>query len=382
MTSPWAWWRTLSGPAKFRQYTKLTLQGAVAVAVVSMAVTGDGLGLPATAGLVVVAVTTIVALEAQPELAAWTNRSFRRWAIPVCAAVLTATWIVAAVVASTAGSETGVDEAQLVGLAATLLGTLSLIAFRRRAWWIVLVVSAATAASFGAPTDTMLRVFAATAVLSVFVVATTWVTVWGVRIVDELERAKDLGADLQLAEERLRFARDLHDVVGRNFSAIAVKSELAAALSRAGAVDRASAEMEEVKTLAVDSMAEMRQLVRGYRDIDLASEVEGARSLLSAMGCTLVVEGDTDRVPAASHELAAWVVREGTTNIVKHSTASSATLTLGPSGMSLHNDGAVGPAGERSGLRGLAERLAVGGARLEAGPSGDGFGLEIHWETP
>ncbi|MGJ9421169.1 sensor histidine kinase [Aeromicrobium sp. CF3.5] len=371
----------MPGPTKFRHYTKLTMQGAVAVAVAAISATGDGLGAWAVVGIVIAGIATIVALEAQPELAAWTNLRFRHWAIPTCTVVLTALWAVSAVVANIASSESDVDEARVVGLAAALLGTLSLIAFSRFTWWIVVAVSAATAVSFGAPAGTELRVFATALVLSAFVVATTLLTVWGVRIVDELEQAKDLGAELQLAEERLRFARDLHDVVGRNFSAIAVKSELAAALSRAGAGDRASAEMDDVKKLAVDSMAEMRQLVRGYRDIDLDSEVAGARSLLSAMGCDLIVEGDPDRVPLEVHELAAWVVREGTTNIVKHSTATSATLALGPAGMSLRNDGVVGPVRERSGLLGLAERLATSGARLQTTASDGSFVLEIHWEN-
>ncbi len=375
------WWRDMSGPTKFRHYTKLTLQGAVAVAVAAMSATGDGFGLWAVAGIVIAGLTTIVALEAQPELAVRPGPRFRRWAIPACSVVLTAVWAASAIVANVATGESSIDQARVVGLAATLLGTLSLIAFSRHTWWIVVAVSAATAVSFGAPAGSELKVFATALLLSVFVVGTTHLTVWGVRIVDELEQAKDLGAELQVAEERLRFARDLHDVVGRNFSAIAVKSELAAALSRAGAGDRASAEMDEVKKLAVDSMAEMRQLVRGYRDIDLASEVAGARSLLSAMNCDLVVEGATDRVPTGFHELAAWVVREGTTNIVKHSTATSATLALGPAGMSLHNDGVVGPAKELSGLVGLSERLSARGARLEADSSGDGFVLEVHWEN-
>lgn len=379
--NPSAWWRAMSGPAKFRQYTKITLQGAVAVAVVALSTTGDGLGTRTVAGIVVLGLLTIVALEAQPELSTWPGPRLRRWALRASAVAMSGVWVTYAIIASSATSESAREEAGIVGIAAVLLATLSLIAFHRHRWWFVVAVSVVNALAFGAPTDSELRVFAATAALSIFVVCTTALTVWGVHIVDELDRAKDLGAELQLAEERLRFARDLHDVVGRNFSAIAVKSELAATLSRAGAGDRASAEMDEVKTLAVDSMAEMRQLVRGYRDIDLASEVDGARSLLSAMGCTLLLEGDPAKVPTAFHELAAWVVREGTTNIVKHSTAISATLTLGPAGMSLHNDGVVGPVREQSGLRGLAERLAVSGARLEAGPSGDGFLLQIHWEN-
>ncbi|MET0447345.1 MAG: histidine kinase, partial [Aeromicrobium sp.] len=217
--------------------------------------------------------------------------------------------------------------------------------------------------------------------IGVFVVGLTHLTLWGLRMVDDIERTKDVEAELQLAEERLRFARDLHDVVGRSFSAIAVKSELAATLSRTGDADRATAEMNEVKAIAVESMEEMRTLVRGYRDIDLEGEVAGARSLLSATGCRLVVEGDPAKVPSHLHEVAAWVVREGTTNIVRHSSATTATLSLGAAGMVLRNDGARGETNERSGLLGLAERLAAHGATLDTTASGDEFTLEITWVT-
>ena len=124
----------------------------------------------------------------------------------------------------------------------------------------------------------------------------------------------------------------------------------------------------------------MRALVRGYRDIDLREEVAGARSLLSAVECVLVVEGDPAAVPARYHDVAAWVVREGTTNIVEHSAATSATLILGTAGMSLRNNRPHTTLGERSGLRGLAERLEPVGATLEAGLDSGEFVLEIHWE--
>ncbi|WP_415847290.1 sensor histidine kinase, partial [Tsukamurella strandjordii] len=152
-------------------------------------------------------------------------------------------------------------------------------------------------------------------------------------------------------------------------------------LVRAGAADRAATEMDEVKSLAVTSMEEMRSLVRGYRDVDLAGEVAGARSLLAAAGCRLTVTGSPDDVPTRFHETAAWVVREGTTNIVKHSTASAAELTLRADGLELRNDGAPdAPSGAPSGLAGLAERVHTVGAQLRTtGEAGD-FVLAVTWE--
>ncbi|MDO3648619.1 sensor histidine kinase [Nocardia mangyaensis] len=372
------WWRALSGPAKFRLYTRLTFHVAIVVVVVAMIAT---VAAPWSMVMIVFAgLVTLVAMDAQPDLATFATVVSRRWAATALTVTLSVLWLVAAVMVRVAADEAAADEARTVGMFAMLLAALALVPFLRHKWRVLLVISLATGLVFGQSWMSGLLLAAVVAATGFFVAGTTLLTVWGLRVVDELEHAKRVEAELQVAEERLRFARDLHDVVGRGFSAIAVKSELAVALSRAGDTERATAEMDEVKTLAVESMGQMRTLVRGYRNIDLRGEVAGARSLLSAVGCRLVVEGDAAKVPRRCHEVAAWVVREGTTNIVEHSSATTATLTLGAAGMSLRNNRPHGTAGERSGLRGLAERLAAVGAGLDVVASEDNFTLEIHWE--
>ncbi|MEV6559336.1 histidine kinase [Nocardia sp. NPDC051756] len=374
-----SWWDALSGPDKFRLYTRVTIQIAVLSAIAGMSVSARGPWL--TVGVVLAGVASVVALEVQPDFAGSSEAQWRRWALPVAGVAFVGVWLVFAVVARLAGSESIVKEASVASLFAAVLGMMSVVAFMRHKWWIVLGVSVATGLLIGSSPLMGLVLAAVTLAAGCFVVATTLLTAWGVRVVDELDRAKGVEAELQVAEERLRFARDLHDIVGRGFSAIAVKSELAAVLSRSGQSDRAAVEMDEVKALAVESMGQMRKLVRGYRGIDLMGEVRGARSLLSAVGCRLDVEGDAAKVPARFHEVAAWVVREGTTNIVEHSSATSAVLTLGDAGMSLRNDRPHGTPGERSGLRGLGERLAAIGATLETTATPEQFTLEIHWEN-
>ncbi|MFF3226964.1 sensor histidine kinase [Nocardia suismassiliense] len=375
-----AWWHRLSGPAKFRVYSRVALQLGLATVIVVMAVTA-GLSW-STVGIVVGGIAAIVAVEVQPEFVrSSSGAALRRWAVPAAVATLAVVWLAGVVVARLATSASTVDQARLTGVYAVILAMFAVVPFFRHKGWAMLGLSIATGLGFGTSPATVLSTVAMTFVFGGFVLGTTLLTLWGLRVVEELDRAKGVEAELQVAEERLRFARDLHDIVGRGFSAIAVKSELAAVLSRSGDADRAATEMDEVKTLAVESMGQMRELVRGYRGIDLMTEVAGARSLLSAVGCRLVVEGDPAKVPARFHEVAAWVVREGTTNIVEHSTATSAVLTLGDAGMSLRNDCPHGPAGERSGLRGLAERLAHLGASLDARASSDQFILEIHWEN-
>ncbi|AZG47715.1 sensor histidine kinase [Gordonia insulae] len=387
VTAVTGWWHGLSGPERFRLYTRLTLQSAIlGVAVILAVTTARPWAAP---GVLIAGAAALLAVEAQPEFTTLGRGRPRRWMLPTAAAVLVAVWVAYAIAARVMSAAADVDAARSAGIYVAMLAALSIVPFVRHRWWIALAISVATGAAFAAGPRGMLQVAGITFAVAVFLVGTTLLTRWALIVVDDLERARVVEAKLQVAEERLRFSRDLHDVVGRGFSAIAVKSELASTLLRAGAADRAGTEVEEIKTLAVESMEQMRALVHGYRDINLDGEVAGARSLLSAAGCELRIEGDPSAVPAEFHEVAAWVVREATTNIVKHSSATSATFTMGSSGMTLRNNGVSSMtadsrdtvADERSGLRGLAERLAEVGARLERSCTADEFVLEVKWEN-
>ncbi|WP_262365696.1 sensor histidine kinase [Gordonia sp. OPL2] len=382
MTAVTGWWRELTGPERFRLYTRLTLQSAIlGVAIILAVTTARPWAVP---GVLIAGAAALLAVEAQPEFATIVRGRPRRWMLPTATALLVAVWVGYAIAARAMSAGPDVDAARSAGIYVAMLAALSIVPFVRHCWWITLGTSVATGVAFAAGPRGMLQVAGITFVVAAFLVGTTLLTRWALTVVDDLERARVVEAKLQVAEERLRFSRDLHDVVGRGFSAIAVKSELASTLLRAGAADRAGTEIDEIKTLAVESMEQMRALVRGYRDINLDGEVAGARSLLSAAGCELVVEGDPSAVPVEFHEVAAWVVREATTNIVKHSSATSATFVMGSSGMTLRNNGVSSASAdavdERSGLRGLAERLAEVGARLERSCTADEFVLEVKWE--
>ncbi|MCM6773503.1 histidine kinase [Nocardia sp. CDC159] len=379
MTRWTSWWNRSSAPAKFRFYTRASFQSALAALIVAIAIVTHSLW--SAPGIVIAGIGAVLAVEAQPDFALSSRVVGRRWVLPVAIAMLAGVWLVYAAVAWVSTDERTAAPAHLTSFYAAVLALFAVVSFVRHKWWLVLGVSVATGLILGKSPMTGLVTAVLAFLVGVFFVGTTLLTMWGLRVVDELERAKVVEAELLVAEERLRFARDLHDVVGRGFSAIAVKSELAAVLSRSGDADRAAKEMDEVKALAVDSMGQMRKLVRGYRGIDLTREVAGARSLLSAVDCRLAVEGDVARVPARFHEVAAWVVREGTTNIVEHSSATSAVLALGDAGISLRNDRPHGTPGEHSGLRGVAERLEAVGATLEVSASHDEFMLEIRWEN-
>jgi two-component system, NarL family, sensor histidine kinase DesK len=193
-------------------------------------------------------------------------------------------------------------------------------------------------------------------------------SVWVLDLVHELERTRGVQSQLAVAEERLRFSRDLHDVMGRNLSAIAVKSQLAGELLRRGRPEAAE-ELADVRRLADDSLREVREVVRGHRSADLAGELAGARSVLRAAGVTCTVHGEEvgGALPRDAQAAFGWVVREAVTNVLRHSDATCCTISLrtrpGKAELEVVNDGLPGlavvdgvPPG--SGLTGLGERLA------------------------
>src|SRR5690606_29758902 len=176
-----------------------------------------------------------------------------------------------------------------------------------------------------------------TGALLLAVVLTVRISLWLAAMVRELDDAREAQAQLAVAEERLRFARDLHDVTGRDLSVIAVKSELVAQLAERED-PRAVEHGREVAQIARASLAEIRSLVRGYREADLATELQGTASLLRSAHAEVTVHGDADDVPARHRGTAAWVLREGGTNILRHAGPSAVTIALGPDGVRLVND--------------------------------------------
>ncbi|MEO3972615.1 histidine kinase [Streptomyces sp. CAU 1734] len=153
-------------------------------------------------------------------------------------------------------------------------------------------------------------------------------SMWILAVMWELHAARDVQARLAVAEERLRFSRDLHDVMGRNLAAIALKSELAVQLSRRGRPE-AAGQMTEVQQIARDSQREVRDVVRGYREADLRVELDGARGVLTAAGITCTVVVGELEVPQAVQSALGWVVREATTNVLRHGDARRCTISVG-----------------------------------------------------
>src|SRR5690606_12797144 len=128
----------------------------------------------------------------------------------------------------------------------------------------------------------------ATFFMAVGIVGSYQVSIWMLGVVWEQDRTRVLHARLAVAEERLRFSRDLHDVFGRTLSVVAVKSELAAELAARGRPG-AEEQMLEVRRIAQDALREVRAVVAGYRSANLGAELAGARSVLRSAGITTTV---------------------------------------------------------------------------------------------
>ncbi|MFI7401293.1 sensor histidine kinase [Streptomyces sp. NPDC049541] len=194
---------------------------------------------------------------------------------------------------------------------------------------------------------------------------------WTLSVLWEAERAREVEARLAVAEERLRFGRDLHDVMGRNLAVIALKSELAVQLARRGRAE-AVEQMIEVQRIAQESQREVRDVVRGYRGADLGVELAGAQGVLTAAGIRCEVSGEAGGLKAGVQSVLGWVVREATTNVLRHGDAARCDIALkadeGCVVLTVENDGASEPAGGGgSGLAGLRERLSAVGGTLQAG---------------
>ncbi|MFE9819325.1 sensor histidine kinase [Streptomyces sp. NPDC005773] len=234
-------------------------------------------------------------------------------------------------------------------------------------------------AAAGVRGGTLAGVAPATLFGCVLVLISVRPSAWSLSVMWQAEDARDVQARLAVAEERLRFGRDLHDVMGRNLAVIALKSELAVELAQRGRPE-ALDQMVEVQRIARASQQEVRDVVRGYREADLTTELAGAQGVLQAAGIKCAVTGsDGAGLPGPVQSALGWVVREAATNVLRHGDPGRCTIRLGVTAdavvLDVENDGApaAAPEGTGSGLAGLRERLGALDGALEAGPAADGL---------
>ncbi|MPQ97491.1 sensor histidine kinase [Modestobacter sp. I12A-02628] len=255
----------------------------------------------------------------------------------------------------------------------------------RTAWWVTgvcSVVSAWVLLSAGAEGIGLLFL-PGIAVLTGFAMRGTR---YLVQVNGELRAAREELARTAIAEERLRFSRDLHDLLGHSLSLIVLKSELA---RRLGERDPAASlrEMADVEQVARQALTEVREAVSGYRQVSVAQSLAEARSALSGAGIATDVPARLPQLPAEVDVALGWVVREATTNVLRHSGARRVTVRLSRAADAVElvvDDDGCGPTREAgSGLRGLRERVEALRGSLATSPApGGGFRLTARVPVP
>jgi signal transduction histidine kinase len=275
-----------------------------------------------------------------------------------------------------------------VSLPGLLAGT-ALLILRPAPGSVVFVATVGAVAwvqvGYGAPTNDVAFNIVATTISGVVVFGLVWLT----SLVAELDVTRTRLAQMAVSEERLRFARDLHDLLGLSLSAIALKSELTDRLL-AVAPDRAAAELDDVLGLARQALSDVRSVAGGYREMSLDKESRSAESVLRAADVQVRVEMEHGDLPAQVKTILAVVLREGVTNVLRHSKVQQCEIAVRQSGdivyLDLVNDGANQGDEEKksfggaksSGITNLSDRVNALGGQLTAGPEPDGhFRLRV-----
>jgi len=220
----------------------------------------------------------------------------------------------------------------------------------------------------------------------VFIPAIVFITrsvMWSITTSWQLNDARKEIARLAVMTERLRIARDLHDLLGHNLSLIALKSELAKRLVNV-APERAIVEISDVENVARTTLQEVREAVSAFRQPTLKSELNAAQEILAAAGIAYHFDGDEsmiDALPTTIEAVLSWTVREAVTNVIRHSRAHQCTIRMTRNaqeiGIEVIDDGAVFTSvsssdNEGNGLRGLTERVETLGGRCETSPREEG----------
>lgn len=414
MRGPGAWWRAKSTPAKVETYTRWSFHSFAVIEVAAF-------GLPLLSQVPLPHSGWLFALVcAHGALGAMTGARALDWARGTREQPLRLMWALGAasvllgVVAFTLADRENADDTATAlggmfgGVMIFGIGLITLgIHSRRHVLYLIAGFTGGSGAlglALGAPAADALATSVAVLVGTSFFAFTSVFSVWLLRAVYELDDARETRTRLAVAEERLRFGRDLHDVMGRNLAVIALKSELAVQLARRERPE-AVEQMIEVQRIAHESQKEVREVVRGYREADLVAELAGAQGVLTAAGVDCTVTGSATELPVAVQSALGWVVREATTNVLRHGNAERCSVSVGVAGarvvLTVENDGAPAPGrpsddsagsgrdsaddgggsggdsggsggGSGSGLAGLRERLSAVDGTLEAGRVGGG----------
>jgi two-component system sensor histidine kinase DesK len=197
-----------------------------------------------------------------------------------------------------------------------------------------------------------------------------------VRAVQELHDARAELAELAVGAERLRISRDLHDLLGHTLSAVSLKGDLAIRLLERDDGAAAAREIDGLTAVARAALHDMRDVARHKHVVSLQGEADAAADLLATAGVRVSMNLEVSGLPAPVEELLGWAVREGVTNVLRHSSATTCSIDVqrrdGHVLLAIENDGAASPGAEGNGLVGLAARAATLSGRAVGRATGDG----------
>jgi two-component system, NarL family, sensor histidine kinase DesK len=280
----------------------------------------------------------------------------------LCLVVASAVWLVGVLVLDDASASFGISVVGTVVLfqlprprrvaAAVALGA-----------FVVAVVVARMVMSPGGALDVLLDYALHSTSVAVVGVTLVFLNHLVSGLIAELEESREREAELAVARERMRFASDLHDIQGHTLHVVKLKTALARRLVRTD-TDRAEEELGEIHALVGDTIAQTKALAHAQRRLNLSAELENAKNLFEAAGIRVEVRREGgDRARAG--EMLGQVLRETTTNILRHAQAEQVWITLSGTGISIVNDGAQeGPPTGLGGLATLRERVAGEGGEL------------------
>lgn len=299
----------------------------------------------------------------------WAERDLSSVALP-CLAASASVWVFGVLVS---GSSTAFYSLSVVGpLIVPQLRRHRGLAAVGFVVFVGVVGAARLLVSPGDPARVLYQYSLAPTAVAVFVVGFMFANQKFYNLMGELEEAREHEAELAVARERIRFASELHDIQGHTLHVVKLKTALAEKLVRADA-DRAEEELREINALVGDTIKQTKELAYAQRRLNLAGELENAKNLFEAAGIRvrIVREAEAD---GRAGELLGQVLRETTTNILRHAQAGQVRITLARSGITIVNDGAQrGGPPELRGLSTLRERVAGEGGELTVAREGGEF---------
>ena len=200
----------------------------------------------------------------------------------------------------------------------------------------------------------------------------------------QLVAAREQLAHLAVTEERLRFARDLHDLIGQNLSVLVLKSELVGKQLPEDADESVRNEVRDIAQVARRSLNDVREAVAGYRRPTLQAEISSARNALRAAGIGLIVQDNVGELAPEQDGVLAWCLREAVTNVVKHSGAKRCEVRIfrddGLARLEVSDDGhGAQSLNGGSGLAGMRERVAMVGGSMHVESNS---GLQVRVSVP